>query len=215
MKKNTKRILTLVMAVLMLVALCTTAFADNDTTITVYVRVQTADSGTGYTQLANLTNVVDYTVYYGETMVTYDGLNYIAVSVPASSTVKDVVNALHYATIVNSCSCVPGGCTHTTYGCTCSSTSCTCTWKQVANVVWNGSAYVPDGTYSSALNSLNYAGTTRTNVASFPTSNSYVGDSWEYFIDGGYAIPDYMSQYVLSGGEHIALSYDHSAFSWP
>ncbi len=215
MKKNSKRILTLVMAVLMLAALCTTAFAEND--ITVYVRVQTADAGAGYNPLSSLSNIVDRTVYTNETQVTYGGFTYIAISVPAGSTVKAMVNALNHATIVNSCSC--GNCgTHTSYGCTCSSTSCTCTWKQVESYIWNGSAYVPDG-YASVLNSLNYNGTTRTNNGgSYYDEDEecwfYSGNAWNYYVDGDYVYSLYMSQYVLTGGEHVAISFDYSSFSF-
>ncbi|MBR4655395.1 MAG: hypothetical protein IKO68_02195 [Oscillospiraceae bacterium] len=224
MTKTIKRTLAIVMAVAMLFALSVMAFAaqpdQQQSNITVYARVQTADSSSGYDPLGSLSNIVDRTVYTGETQVTYDGFSYIAVTLPANSTVKTLINTyLSHTTIVNSCDCVSGGCTHTTYGCTCSSSTCTCTWKQVENVDWNGSAYVPNGTYSSALNSLNYNGTTRTNNGGSYYDDDegcwfYSGNAWNYYVDGGYPESLYMSQYVLTAGEHVAISFDHSSFSF-
>jgi len=218
MKKTIKRTLAIVMAVAMLFALSATAFADSD--ITVYVTIQKANVPTG--------NAWNYTL--GDLTVTKTYATTVAVQVPAGSTVKDVVEAMSGVTIVNSCSC--GNCgTHTSYGCTCSSTSCTCTWKQVANVYWNGSAFVPDGTYSSAMNSLQYTyydpdledddTVILTNSSSYAQEGNYTrytGDSWEYFTAASssdtnvYSNTEYMSQFVVSDGLYITLSYDHSTF---
>lgn len=210
MNKTIKRTLAIVMAVAMLFALSATAFADND--ITVYVRVQTATSGTGYDQLANLTNIVDCTYYTGETSVNYGGFSYIAVSVSTGATVKDLVEAMNRVTIVDEETCDCEGCTHTDYGCTCTDSDCNCTWRQVQNVDSN---YNPiPNSYSSAMRSLKYNGTTRTQNVVTSTSNSWAGNSWSYYVDGGYPETLYMSQYVLAAGQHIALSYDYSSFSW-
>lgn len=218
MNKTIKRTLAIVMAVAMLFALSATAFADND--ITVYVTIQAADIPEG--------DSWNYTLGTIDVTDTYASL--VPVTVPANSTVKDVVEAMATqnlgVTIVNSCSC--GNCgTHTSYGCTCSNDTCTCTWKQVANVYWNGSAYVPDGTYSSALNSLKYAGITYTNASETEyTDNThqhgtYTGTTWEYYTHdantgSGYVYPNaqYMNQYEVSDGEYIVLSFDTSTFSW-
>jgi len=218
MNKTIKRTLAIVMAVAMLFALSATAFADSD--ITVYVTIQKANVPTG--------NAWNYTL--GDLTVTETYATAVAVQVPAGSTVKDVVEAMSGVTIVNSCSC--GACgTHTTYGCTCSNDTCTCTWKQVENYTWNGSAFVPAGTYSSAMNSLQYTyfnpeseeDTTviLTNSSSYAQEGNYTrytGNSWEYFTAASssganvYSNTEYMSQFEVSDGLYITLSYDYSTF---
>ena len=233
MKKNTKRIITLVMAVLMLVALTTAAFAaqpDQPTSYSVsaYIRLQTADVATGdasnYT-LGDLTNVVYLT---GNAQTNY----FVPVSVTKSTpvTVKDLVEALSGITVVSCTQHDSHGCIHSDTvvsgetACTC--TACTCTWKRVKNMAQDPDtgAWVWDGTYSSAMTSLCYNNVTRTGSTYTEDYGGghgyYEGTNWEYFVansaTGTNVYPNtlYMNQYVVSASEYITVSFDTSSFEW-
>jgi len=229
MKKNTKRILTLVMAVLMLTALCTAAFAaqpdQQQSNITVYVKLQTATSPTGtYSYVNQMQNVVDITgitatdtsvvVNYGNNY----SITYLAVSVPVtgnSVTVKDVVNALPLADILDCDDCGTYGCDHSNGSCECGS-SCDCTWVEASDYY--------TGNPVSALNSLDYNNNSYTNNSTTTynedyTHGSYSGTSWEFFYAAdNTTIPaysySYMDQVTVSSGYYIVLSFDTSSFTW-
>lgn len=229
MKKNSKRILTLVMAVLMLAALCTTAFAiqpdQQQSNITVYVKLQTATSPTGtYSYVNQMQNVVDITGITGTdhtTVVNYGNnysITYLEVSVPVtgnSVTVKDVVNALPLAVILDCDDCGTYGCDHSNGNCGCGS-SCDCTWKAATDY--------DNGNPVSVLNSLYYNSAFYTNNSTITYNNdythgSYSGTSWEFFYAANNTtIPAYSSSYMdqvtVSNGYCIVLSFDTSSFTW-
>ena len=231
MKKNSKRILTLVMAVLMLTALCTAAFAaqpeQQQSTVTCYVRLQTATAPSSWNySLGTLTNVSYLT---GTAQTKY----FVPVTVTKSGdiTVKDIVEALSGVTVVSCTQHDSHGCIHSdtvqSGETACSCTTCNCTWKRVKSMVWDPvtESYVWDNvSYASAMNSLRYNNVTRTN--SYYTEDYggghgyYEGTSWEFFVGNSddntaiYSIPDYMDQYLVNSSVYITLSFDTSSFEW-
>ena len=230
MKKTLKRTMTLLMAVLMLAALCTSAFAvqpeqHTSYSVTAYIRLQTADTPTNWDgTLSTLTNVVYLT---GTAQTSY----FVPVTVTKSTpiTVKDLVEALSGVTVV-SCSC------HDSHGCihsdtvvsgetACSCTTCNCTWKRIKTMVWDPvtETYVWDNTYASAMTSLRYNNVTRTGYSYMEDYGGghgyYEGTNWEYFVANNSAATatypfEYMDQYVVSSSMYITLSFDTSSFEW-
>ena len=231
MKKNLKRTLTLLMAVLMLAALCTSAFAvqpDQPTSysVTAYVRLQSADIPDDWDlTLGELENVEYITPYSQATGY------FVPVTVTKSTpiTVKDLVEAISGVTVV-SCACHDShGCIHTDTVCSgetaCSCTTCNCTWKRIKTMVWDPvtETYVWDNTYASAMTSLRYNNVTRTGYTYTEDYGGghgyYEGTNWEYFVANNSAATatypvEYMDQYVVSSSMYITLSFDTSSFEW-
>ncbi len=224
--KNVKKVLAVLMAVAMLFALSSTAFADTDITVT--ISLQTADAPVGgYGVFDDYTNV-------------YPIVSNLVVQVPVGSTVKDVVNKVieyyFYESIVD-CSYehIDGmGCVHTwnaTLGasvCADCGLDCDCTWVRVENTYYDSTTghYVGNGTYSSVLNSIVYGIDEYINenryIYNLDGTTTYEGHSWEYFVDKNltnddeftYPEPEYMNQFILNDGAEIILSYDFVSFTY-
>lgn len=229
MNKTIKRTLAIVMAVAMLFALSATAFAaqpdQQQSNITVYVKLQTATSPTGsFSDVSYMQNVVDITgITTSDTTVTVNyennySITYLAVSVPVTgtnATVKDVVNALPKAVVLSCADCGTYGCNHANGNCACGN-NCYCTWTKAADYNTGNPVSVLNSLY---YNSAVYTNNSTTTYNSDYTHGSYSGTSWEFFYaSNNTTIPaysySYMDQVQVSAGDYIVFSFDYSTFTW-
>ncbi len=102
------------------------------------------------------------------------------------------------------------------------------TWKDVE--ILDPVTWLPTGEIGKAITSITYDGETYTNRDSYPTPNSYEGESWMYYLgeDQPTSTNDYpslyLSQQVVSGttvqdgvtvnNNELNLSFEHMVFSW-
>ncbi|WP_206460816.1 hypothetical protein [Anaerovorax sp. IOR16] len=104
------------------------------------------------------------------------------------------------------------------------------TWKDVQ--ILDPNTWQPTGEIGKAITSITYNGVTYTNRDSYPTPNSYDGESWMYYLGAQSGRPlstnnypsEYLSQKIVSettvqngatvNNNLLNLSFEHLEFTW-
>ena len=194
--KNSKKIVALVMAMVMIFALTASALAGQNSTMKVYVTIKGVLSSNEADTITVCTN--------DERTITSGSTVYHLIK-----TMSDLKSSYAHNAVWKTVDVVDANGNQTGTANALVSLSCTVPGRYMSQdatyeYVWGGNSRMIMYTSSSV-----FGGTTN--------DGNYVGTDWVYSVTRGSTTVEptvYMDQYTLQDGDHVTLTYKYDNFSW-